>query len=105
MDWKNLKIDGVARIDKCVAEFDVWELNLSPWGKFKVKIFEGSDGRYTGHTNLRLKSKDGSPEGGVGFGSTVEEALNDTINYFLNMLRKHENLNENDFESADPYDF
>jgi hypothetical protein len=105
LDWKDLKINGIAKIEKCVAEFDVWELNLTPWGKFKVKIFEGFDGNYTGHTNLMLRNEDGSPEAGVGFGSTVEEALNDTINYFLKMLGERENINKNDFESADPYDF
>jgi hypothetical protein len=41
----------------------------------------------------------------VGFGSTIEEALDDTIKYFLKMLGDRENLTENDFKSVNPYDF
>jgi hypothetical protein len=105
-EWKNIKIEGIAKIEKYVAEFDVWELNKTPWGKFKVKIVESSNGKYTGYTNLQLKSiSDASSEGGVGFGNTIEEALEDTIRYFLCMLNEREVLNKDDFECVDPYDF
>jgi hypothetical protein len=68
IDWKDIKIEGISKIDKCAAEFDVWAVGIVPYAKFKVKVFEGSDNKFTGYTNLRLKSLiDGSPEGGVGF--------------------------------------
>ena len=40
MDWKNIKIEGIANIEKCVGEFNVGELLKTPYSKFKVKIFE-----------------------------------------------------------------
>jgi len=103
--WKNIKIKGIARIEKCVAEFDVLELNKTPYSKFKVKIYENSTGNFTGYTNLRIKDGLGDASGGVGYGSTIEEALEDTVVYFLNILDEKEYWQEEDFECADPYDF
>ena len=37
--WKDLKIDGVGAVEKCVAEFQVWMQPILPYGKMKVKIF------------------------------------------------------------------
>ena len=42
-DWKNIKINGVAKINRFVDEFEVWEFNKIPYGKFKVKIFEDNE--------------------------------------------------------------
>lgn len=104
-DWKKIKIEGIASIEKCVAEFDVGELVKTPYSKFKVKIFERQNSTFIGFTNLQVKDNDGCPYAGVGYGDTVEKALLDTINYFLTMLREKESLNEEDFECVDPYDF
>ncbi|MBW5444445.1 hypothetical protein GE107_00005 [Cohnella sp. CFH 77786] len=102
--WKDIKIEGIARIEKCVAEFNIWELNLTPWAKFKIKIYEDTNGMFYGFTNLQLKSQFGQ-EGGVGQGSTIEQALQDTIKNFLKMLRERDQLTPEDFETVDPYDF
>lgn len=104
-EWKELKIEGIAYIEKCVAEFNIGEQVKTPWGKFKVKIYEKKDGKYIGFTNLLLKDETGYPYGGVGHGDTIEKALEDTIRYFLEMLNKKKDITSDDFESADPYDF
>lgn len=104
-DWKNIKIEGVVEIEKCVAEFSVSEMKYTPWLNFKVKIYESQSGKFTGVTNLMLKDSDGSPCGGIGYGNSVSEALEDTVNYFMGMLKERDTLSEEDFEAADPYDF
>ena len=104
-NWKLLKVDGVPNIRKCVAEFEVQELEKTPYGKFKIKIFEDSKGNLTGYTNLQAKDSDGCPIAGVGYGSTIEEALEDTIKYFLKMLEDKKDLTEEDFECSDSFDF
>lgn len=103
--WKEMKILGVVDIKKCVAEFQVSELKYTPWGYFKVKIYENNQGSFTGYTNLMLKDEDNCSFGGVGHGDTIEAALEDTILYFIKMLREKHNLSDEDFEAADPYDF
>jgi hypothetical protein len=102
--WACIELEGVAKIEKCVAEFNIWELNLTPWAKFKVKIFEDNNGNFAGYTNLLLKSESG-PECGVGHGNTIEEALKHTVKYFLSMLKGRGKLTSDDFEAVDSYDF
>lgn len=104
-EWKELKIKGIARIEKVVAEFDVLELEKTPYSKFKVKIYEDLNGSYTGYTNLRIKNETGDTFGGVGHGNTVEEALKDAIVYFLGILNEKQIWKEEDFECSDPFDF
>lgn len=103
--WQDIKIEGIARIEKSVAEFDVVELEKTPYSKFKVKIYESPDGTFTGYTNLRVKDETGDACGGLGHGETVEEALKDTIEYFLNMIDENQDISEEDFECSDPFDF
>jgi len=104
--WKKIQISGIARIEKCVAEFQVWELNNTPYGKFKVKVFERADGTFAGYTNIAIKNHtDNSCEFGVGFGESISAALEDTTRYFLEILKERKALSENDFEWADYTDF
>lgn len=104
--WKDIKIEGISKIEKCVAEFEIWEIGRTPYGKFKVKIFERANGKYTGFTNIQVKNQiDNSPEGGVGYGATISLALEDTLRYFMGMLNERKTITVDDFEWVDPDDF
>lgn len=105
IEWKKISIKGIAKIEKCVAEFNVTELEKTPHGKFKVKIYERQVGGYVGYTNLQVKDIDGCPYCGIGYGETVDEALEDTINYFLKMISQKKKISKDDFECMDAYDF
>ncbi|MFZ3589954.1 hypothetical protein ACOI1C_11895 [Bacillus sp. DJP31] len=105
-NWKDINIQGIARIEKVVGEFIVWELDKTPYGKFKVKIIENLQGTFTGYPNIELKNKeDGSPEWVSGMGQTIDEALEDTLKCFLEMINEREELTEDNFEWSDRYDF
>lgn len=105
-DWKNIIINGIARIEKCVAEFQVWELNITPYGKFKVRIYEKINGKFIGYTNIKTKNPlDGSFECGVGYGDSISLALKDTIDNFLILLKEYLPICEEDFEWMDSSDF
>jgi hypothetical protein len=96
-DWKKVKVAGIASIEKCVAEFDAAQLDV-PTGRFRIRIYESSNGKFMGFTNLKIKnSLDGYPEGGVGNGNTVAEALQDTLSNFMKNLFEKEILNDSDF--------
>lgn len=105
MEWKNIRIQGIAHIEKCVGEFDIIETTKTPYGKFKVKIYEKQNGRYVGYTNLQLKDDDGCAYPGVGHGTTVEDTLQDTIEYFIKMIDEKQAVREEDFEISDLFDF
>lgn len=103
--WKDITIKGIPSIKKCVGEYNIGEIKKTPYAKFKVKVYEKKNGKFYGITNLQIKDQDGCPIGGIGYGNTIEEALEDTIRYFLKMLEEKEEWAEEDFECADPYDF
>ncbi|MBG9790326.1 hypothetical protein P4V47_25895 [Brevibacillus laterosporus] len=105
-NWKDITITGVNTIDRVVAEFHVWATGKIPYGKFKVKILENKRGGFVGVPNLAVKNEtDGTPDYISGLGSSIEEALEDTIKYFFQTLEGRENLSEDDFEWSDPHDF
>ncbi|AVR02630.1 hypothetical protein RJ492_004565 [Pluralibacter gergoviae] len=106
--WHDLKLEHVGRIEKTVAEFTVWMITVLPYAKMKVKIYEDDHGNYKGRTDLQIKRKfDGCPESAIGYGNTIEEALEDTISYFNSMLKEDgfEELTEKDIEYSEYSDF
>jgi hypothetical protein len=106
-DWKNIKIDGIVKIEKCVAEFKICEMNYSPYGKFKLKIFESADGKFTGLSNQQVKDESGKINRVVGHGATLEETLTDTLQYFFKLVswKGNREWKEEDFAEIDPFDF
>lgn len=98
-------VDGIARIEKCVGEYNVWELNKTPYAKFKVKVFVDSEGNYTGYTNLQVVDNLGDYYCAVGHGKTEQGALEDTIQELMKMLSRKDHWQESDFRCSDPFDF
>ena len=105
VDWKNININNIAGIERLVDEFEVWEFYKIPYGKFKIKIYETADGKFTGRTNLRVIDKTNSFCAGIGEGNTVSETLKDTIRYFYSLIDEVDDLTEESFEYVDPMDF
>ncbi|HBO21555.1 MULTISPECIES: hypothetical protein [Providencia] len=106
--WHDLNIKNVGRIEKTVAEFTITMIPILPYSKMKVKIYESQSGNFTGMTDLAIKRKfDGSPECAIGYGDTIEEALEDTILYFNKMLSQDgfTELTEDDISYAEWSDF
>lgn len=103
--WNEMKYPGIARIEKLVSEYNIWELDKIPYGKFKIKIYESSDHAYSGYTNIHISDGLGDFCCAVGWGKTEEAALEDTISEFFKMLERKNIWEEQDFRCADPYDF
>ena len=100
------KLGKIARIEKLISEYNIWAPRV-PHGKFKIRIYRDLPirGGYSGITNLRFADGLGDFCGGVGMGKTEEIALENTLNYFFEMLSKKDIWEEGDFEYSDPYDF
>ena len=103
--WSDIKCQGIAKIEKVVAEYNIWELNIIPCAKFKIKILESADHKYTGYTNILIADELGFFYGAVGYGDTEDDALEDTISEFFKMTARKEKWEEEDFQYADSYDF
>lgn len=101
----NEKHQGIAKIEKFVGEYNIWELNIIPCAKFKIKIYESLDHTYSGYTNLHIVDELGDFYGAVGFGKTEEAALEDTIAQFFKLTARKDIWEEQDFRYADPFDY
>lgn len=106
--WKEIKIDGVDSIEKCVGEFELWITDLLPYAKCKIKVYEKQDGKFYGYSNIQIKRKsDHCFQKAVGYGSTLEEALSETRKKFVCMIHKDypKGLEPEDIEYIEYPDF
>ncbi len=118
LDWKDIRIENVACIEKCVAEFEISALNFFgelfegdfiPYGLFKVKIYESQTSSYfSGFTNLRIKTSEGGYEGGYGSGISIELSLENTVRNFMEELMEYKRQKQSGLCEDDlmllPYD-
>ncbi len=103
--WEKIKVDGIAAIEKCVAEFNICGLSKIPYSKFKIKIIESNKGYYNGKSDLQVIDATNSYYCAVGYGKSIEEALENTINNFLEMISENKEWGENEFKFSDSFDF
>lgn len=103
--WKEIKFEQIASVEKLVGEFYVMELKKTPYSRLRVKIVENQLGFFKGFTNVQIKDEAGYFFECVGFGNTVEDALYETIKYFIETLEEKEQWNEDDFDWIDSSDF
>lgn len=82
-------IPGIVRIDKVVAEFDVWlDADLFPVPKMRVTVLQRSND-FAAFSNLSRRDRlTGAPEGVAGLGSTTDEALADLLERFVSDARE-----------------
>lgn len=100
--WQDIKHSKIVSTEKLVGEYDIWVLEKSPYGKFKIKIFEKSTG---GYTNLQVRDERGGFNCVVGRGETKEEALRNTIVECIRLFTWKSKWEKSDFQYSDPFDF
>ena len=105
MSWKDIKIKNIASIEKVVGEYEISEIEKTPWGKFRVKVLEKQNNTYVAITNLMFVDEVGFENAGYGEGTTEEEALEKAIANFMALLPADRHISRKDFTVADPYDF
>lgn len=103
------KMDGIARIDKVMAEFEVWlDATLFPVPKMKVKVLQRSND-FAAFSNLSRRDRSTrAPDGVAGLGSDADEAIRDLLTRFVADVREHlpdGGFVESDFVWSDPEDF
>lgn len=87
MAWKDFKSQNVDKVDRLVSEFVVWMPKILPCEKMKIRVYEHKNHTFLGVTDLEIiRIFDGYPEGAVGFGTNIEEALSETVRNFNEMV-------------------
>lgn len=87
--WTDIKIKDTNYIERIMEEYTIWMPQILPCGKMKVKISKSNADFYSGSANICIIRKyDNNPEGTGGGGRTIEEALENVINNFLEMVKE-----------------
>ncbi|MBR1738354.1 MAG: hypothetical protein IJ736_15335 [Firmicutes bacterium] len=100
-----MKFTGIAKIEKLVAEYNIWELKNCPYGKFKIKIYKSSEGVFNGYTDIQIADELNNYYCAVGNGKTEEEALKNTLEHYFELISIKKQWNENDFNYLDFTEF
>jgi hypothetical protein len=100
---------GILRIDKVVAEFEVWlDADLFPFPKMKVKVLQRSED-FAAFSNVSRRDRfTGFADGIAGLGGTADEALRDLLTRFDLDVREflpQSGYVEADFAWSSPEDF
>lgn len=83
-------MDGVIRVDRVAAQFEVWFDDSFPFAKIKVKILERTAGDYLAISNVAVRNYvSREPEWTSGIGDTIEEAKQDLLTRFIDEARQH----------------
>ena len=103
--WQDVNIPGIEKIERLVAEFVIWELYISPYAKFRVKIYESRDDGFSGVANLQIKDSSGRFVAVTGYGKTIEETLQDTLSSFFEITAYKEirEFEESDFNCSEDF--
>lgn len=105
-DWRHLRVASLGPISRQVAVFQIGPpLAQCPFPSFKVKVLERADGSFLGVPNVACRAVDGSPDWIGGLGATIEEALEDALQWFSKSLSEHPSSRESDFVWADAEEF
>ena len=90
MEWHEIRMNDIKRIDRIVAEFDIWVDGSLPFAKFKIKIIERYGKGFYASPNVAIKNPHtGNPEFIGGLGSTLEEALQDALAFFWREIEQN----------------
>lgn len=105
-EWHELRAEGLGPIQRVAAAFQVGPPpECLPFPSFKVKVLERANGSFLAIPNVAPLDPDGYPTREAGHGSTIEEALEDTLRRFTHLLNQLEPRTEADFAWSDPSEF
>lgn len=105
--WNEIRVEGIASVEKLVGEFNIYFTNKSPYKKIKIKVYENEEKHFESISDLKLYDGFDDFYGTVGSGKTVDEAIESAVDYFFEMLSRKDiaEWKEEDYSYADEFDF
>jgi hypothetical protein len=79
MTWRDLRLPGLAGLEREVAVFVVHQKRDDLPMTFRVRIVERPGGTFSGYSEIAFRDSDGTEDWIAGTGATEEEALADTV--------------------------
>ncbi|MBQ7939912.1 MAG: hypothetical protein IJ281_06015 [Clostridia bacterium] len=109
--YDKLKYSDKIAIRKLINEYNLISTEVFPYTHCKVKIWQDmTDGMYYAYGNIFIHDAENSYDSICGIGQNENDALDDYIYNFLNLILSHEEklgrkLNDADYGYCDPHDF
>lgn len=101
-DWYSRLLKEHINFEKCVDEYLIWDSSgIIPHNNFGIKVYEQREGIYIGKSSVLVIDTFGDYCGIVGVGSTVQEAVCNTITSLFDNAEMIKDNGENKFESDD----
>lgn len=112
-NWKKIEVKNIGTFENCVGEFYLIGLTIIPFEKIKIKVLEDKTKQFNcfnAYTNIQIvdfNDEDRCPYCVVGSGKTLEEALENTLNHYVELasIKSIREWKEDDFEFIDPTEF
>ena len=102
-------MDGIRRIDRVVAELDVWLDHSFPFARIKVKVIERGRDDFLAVANVSVRNLTSREREYIsGLAGTSDDAVRDLLTRFVAGVRDNTpagGLSEADFEWSAPEDF
>lgn len=98
MSLRDLRLEGVAEIEREVAVYRIAPKRDDLPMVFRVKVVERPDGSFVAYPEIALKGADGQPDWTSGMGPTVEQALADCVTALFETIRGKEPLTDDSIE-------
>ena len=108
---ENLKYSDKISIEKLIGEYNLMSTEVFPYTHCKVRIWHNlRNNLYYAHGNISIRESDGSYDGTCGIGKNEEDALDNYLFNFLNLVLSYEEklgrkLDDEDYGYCDPHDF
>lgn len=79
--WEEIykRFGSISSIEKCVVEYNVWDIKYAPAAKYKIKIYVDDKGMFKGYTNLKVRDVNGEYKKIHSKGTSVDEAIKNTL--------------------------
>ena len=104
-NWKDIKIEGIVRIDKLVEEYDISLFHAHA----RFRVYEKPDGQYYALSSIRIKDKKtGDFIMPTADGDTSEEALKNAVLRGIDMvleLNEELSLSDNNYVRSEYYEY
>lgn len=109
--YSNLKYSDKIAIRKLINEYNLFSTEIFPYTHCKVRIwYDINDDMYYAYGNIFIHDSENPYDNTCGIGQNENDALDDYIFNFLNLIISYEEklgrkLDDNDYGYCDPHDF
>lgn len=97
----------ISQIERLVDEVVIWDFELFPYAKMRIRVYEDQSGAYIGKCDIKLKDSSGDFQRICEKSDTSDNAFKKVVKVFYDLAEQKglKSLSVEDIEYVDYYDF